>query len=247
MILEENCLDLFLLINKFEIFQAFIVNDVELSPGPKTLLFDKHVDYIANHGNDQNDYVSCTSSILTDFIYFISNSFIGFILYAVFLHANLPSMALNRIDSDIWNELIRFLFLSTGILYDWVFAYVGHLLGCYCARSNGQCITNRSSVDYRIHKEMPMPILRWNFAVRRSRSTYFVYIERCSGKYISCEIFVVFLRQEEPLFIPLTVLSLFTLQIDCYQWHLNQSILSNLCLDSVHLWRIARDWPWGRS
>lgn len=37
--------------------QAFIVNDVELSPGPKTLFFDQHVEYIANHGNDQNDYV----------------------------------------------------------------------------------------------------------------------------------------------------------------------------------------------
>lgn len=40
-----------------ESFQAFVVNDVELSPGPKTLLFDKHIEYIANHGNDQNDYV----------------------------------------------------------------------------------------------------------------------------------------------------------------------------------------------
>lgn len=34
------------------------MNDVELSPGPKTLLFDKHIEYIANHGNDQNDFVS---------------------------------------------------------------------------------------------------------------------------------------------------------------------------------------------
>lgn len=41
-----------------DIFQAFIVNDVELSPGPKTLYFDQHIEYIANHGNDQNDYVS---------------------------------------------------------------------------------------------------------------------------------------------------------------------------------------------
>lgn len=35
-----------------------MINDVEVSPGPKALLFDKHVEYIANHGNDQNDYVS---------------------------------------------------------------------------------------------------------------------------------------------------------------------------------------------
>lgn len=34
------------------------MNDVEISPEPKTLLFDKHVEYIANHGNDKDDYVS---------------------------------------------------------------------------------------------------------------------------------------------------------------------------------------------
>lgn len=43
------------------LLQAFIVNDVELSPGPKSLLFDKHIEYIANHGKDQNDFVSVSS------------------------------------------------------------------------------------------------------------------------------------------------------------------------------------------
>lgn len=38
--------------------QAFIVNDVDISPGPKSLLFEKHIEYIANHGNDKDDYVS---------------------------------------------------------------------------------------------------------------------------------------------------------------------------------------------
>lgn len=27
------------------------------------LLFDKHVDYVVNHGNDKNDFVSCKISI----------------------------------------------------------------------------------------------------------------------------------------------------------------------------------------
>lgn len=39
------------------VLQAFIVNDVDISPGPKSLLFDKHIEYIANHGNDKDDYV----------------------------------------------------------------------------------------------------------------------------------------------------------------------------------------------
>lgn len=73
---------------------------------------------------------------------------------------------------------------STGILHDRIFADVWHLLGSYCARSNGQCLENRSSFDYRIHQKMPMPIFGRNIAVRRSRSTCFVYIERRSGKYV---------------------------------------------------------------
>lgn len=42
-----------------ESFQVFLVNDVKLSPGPRIFasLFDKHIEYIANHENDQNDYV----------------------------------------------------------------------------------------------------------------------------------------------------------------------------------------------
>lgn len=40
------------------LLQAFVVNDVEISPDPKTLLFEKHIEYIANHGNDKDDYVS---------------------------------------------------------------------------------------------------------------------------------------------------------------------------------------------
>lgn len=44
------------------------MNDVELSPGPKTLLFDKHIEYIANHGNDQNDFVSIFSIQLNSII-----------------------------------------------------------------------------------------------------------------------------------------------------------------------------------
>lgn len=31
---------------------------MDISPGPKSLLFDKHIEYIANHGNDKDDYVS---------------------------------------------------------------------------------------------------------------------------------------------------------------------------------------------
>lgn len=34
------------------------MNDVELSPETKELLFDKHIEYVAHHGSDQNDYVS---------------------------------------------------------------------------------------------------------------------------------------------------------------------------------------------
>lgn len=37
--------------------QAIIINDVTLSPEPRVLLYDKHVEYIANHGKD-NAYVS---------------------------------------------------------------------------------------------------------------------------------------------------------------------------------------------
>lgn len=33
------------------------MNDVDISPNPKELLFDKHVDYIAHHGKDKNDFV----------------------------------------------------------------------------------------------------------------------------------------------------------------------------------------------
>lgn len=46
-------------------FQAFIVNDVDISAAePKELLFDKHVEYIANHGNDQNDFEYCMTEFL---------------------------------------------------------------------------------------------------------------------------------------------------------------------------------------
>lgn len=37
--------------------QAFILNDVDISPEPKTLLFDKHVKYIEDHGKDRDEYV----------------------------------------------------------------------------------------------------------------------------------------------------------------------------------------------
>lgn len=45
--------------------QAFPTNDVSISDEPKELLFDKHVEYIANHGNDKNDYVKQRESIIS--------------------------------------------------------------------------------------------------------------------------------------------------------------------------------------
>lgn len=40
------------------IWQAFVINDVENTAEPEPLLFEKHVDYIAKHGNDKDDYVN---------------------------------------------------------------------------------------------------------------------------------------------------------------------------------------------
>lgn len=34
---------------------------MEVSAEARTLLFDKHVEYIANHGSDKNDYVSIST------------------------------------------------------------------------------------------------------------------------------------------------------------------------------------------
>jgi hypothetical protein len=39
-------------------FQAFTNNDVTLAAEKKPLLLEKHIEYIANHGNDKNDFVS---------------------------------------------------------------------------------------------------------------------------------------------------------------------------------------------
>lgn len=40
------------------------MNDVDISPNPKSLFFDKHVEYIAHHGNDKNDYVCSVFSLI---------------------------------------------------------------------------------------------------------------------------------------------------------------------------------------
>lgn len=42
------------------------MNDVDVSPNPKLLFFDKHVEYIAHHGNDKNDYVCSAFSFAND-------------------------------------------------------------------------------------------------------------------------------------------------------------------------------------
>lgn len=39
------------------------MNDVDISPNPKELLFEKHVDYIANHGKDKNDFVCIFANV----------------------------------------------------------------------------------------------------------------------------------------------------------------------------------------
>lgn len=44
-------------INIISNLQALLVNDVKLPDEERFLLFDKHIEYIANHGNDKNDYV----------------------------------------------------------------------------------------------------------------------------------------------------------------------------------------------
>uniref|UniRef100_U5EX36 Geranylgeranyl transferase type-2 subunit beta n=1 Tax=Corethrella appendiculata TaxID=1370023 RepID=U5EX36_9DIPT len=43
---------------------AFVKNDVEIKNEIKELLFDKHVEYIANHGNDKNDFEYCMTEFL---------------------------------------------------------------------------------------------------------------------------------------------------------------------------------------
>lgn len=43
---------------------AFIINDVEINSDPKELLLEKHIEYIANHGTDQNDYEYCMTEFL---------------------------------------------------------------------------------------------------------------------------------------------------------------------------------------
>ncbi|XP_058128462.1 geranylgeranyl transferase type-2 subunit beta [Anopheles ziemanni] len=43
---------------------AFASNDVTISDDSRELHFDKHVDYIANHGNDKNDYEYCMTEFL---------------------------------------------------------------------------------------------------------------------------------------------------------------------------------------
>uniref|UniRef100_A0A8D8MXD9 Geranylgeranyl transferase type-2 subunit beta n=2 Tax=Culex pipiens TaxID=7175 RepID=A0A8D8MXD9_CULPI len=44
---------------------AFVTNDVSIGDSePRELLFDKHVEYIANHGNDKNDYEYCMTEFL---------------------------------------------------------------------------------------------------------------------------------------------------------------------------------------
>lgn len=40
------------------------VNDVEMRSEPKDLLYEKHIEYIANHGNDQNDFEYCITEFL---------------------------------------------------------------------------------------------------------------------------------------------------------------------------------------
>lgn len=40
------------------------MNDVDISTELKELLTEKHIEYIANHGNDQNDYDYCMTEFL---------------------------------------------------------------------------------------------------------------------------------------------------------------------------------------
>lgn len=44
--------------------QTFVVNDVDISPTERSLLYDKHIEYIANHGNDKNDFEYCMTEFL---------------------------------------------------------------------------------------------------------------------------------------------------------------------------------------
>lgn len=94
--------------------QAFIVNDVELSPGPKSLLFDKHIEYIANHGKDQNDFVSvqlCVRDLM-------GNSMVD------------GHFGMTYLLYTIWNP--------TGILHDRISSNVWNILGSDCFRFNGR-------------------------------------------------------------------------------------------------------------
>uniref|UniRef100_A0A2M4BTM4 Geranylgeranyl transferase type-2 subunit beta n=1 Tax=Anopheles marajoara TaxID=58244 RepID=A0A2M4BTM4_9DIPT len=43
---------------------AFTSNDVTIGDDSRELFFNKHVDYIANHGNDKNDYEYCMTEFL---------------------------------------------------------------------------------------------------------------------------------------------------------------------------------------
>lgn len=38
--------------------QSLVVNDVDISPNPKELFFDKHIEYIVEHEKDKDDFVS---------------------------------------------------------------------------------------------------------------------------------------------------------------------------------------------